>query len=60
MNKDACLVVGGLLPANASRLFAARPHASVEARVRRRRRRAGPGSRRLPSRATPVFHYLAQ
>lgn len=60
MNKDACLVVGGLLPANASRLPSARLRTSVDARVRRRRRRMGPGSRRLPSRATPVFHYLAQ
>ena len=59
MNKDVCLVVGGLLPANTSRA-PARARTSVEARLRRRRRRAGPGSRRLPSRATPVFHYLAQ
>lgn len=53
MNKDAYLVIGGMLPAKT-----ARGRGVVQARVRRRRRRVGPGSRRLPSRATPVFHYL--
>jgi hypothetical protein len=53
MNKDICLVIGGISPARTARVRDA-----MQARVRRRRRRAGPGSRRLPSRATPVFHYL--
>jgi hypothetical protein len=55
MNKDACLVIGGMLPAKTSRVRGAM---QTQTRVRRRRRRVGPGSRRLPSRATPVFHYL--
>jgi hypothetical protein len=59
MNKDVCLVVRGGTPAASSRCCAERERIPVEARIRRRRRRAGPGARRLPSRATPTPHYLA-
>jgi hypothetical protein len=58
MNKDTCLLSGGMSPARSARHCAGRERIPVQTRVRRRRR-AGPGARRLPSRATPLFHYLA-